>query len=159
MKNLNTNTQIEMPEKKLSKKKYIIGTGILILILFAVGTIYLAGQNKNRKADLPETKKIAPVVSPAPAQKQADLMSQLPYKTDNYVIEYFPYSSYYSFRLKGSTYEQIKKNREAAYSWIKNNDGFKNNEFCAFKYNIYFQYIVDDQKTEELTVLPDCSSQ
>lgn len=158
MKDLNTNTQIEMPKEKLLKKKYVIGTGILILILLAVAAIFLLGQNKNRKTDVPETKKIAPVVSPAPAQKQANLMSRLPYKTDSYVIEYFPYSSYYSFRLKGSTYEQIKKNRDAAYAWIKNNDGFKNNEFCAFKYNIFFQYIVDDQKTEELTVLPDCSS-
>lgn len=160
MENVITNTQTEMPKEKSPTKKYIVlGIIALIIVLLAAGAFYIFNQTKNKKPAKPESKKPAAVFSPASAQGQADLISQLPYITDNFTVEYYPSSGYYSFRLRGSNYEEVKKNRDAAYSWIQSKKGFKNNEFCAFKYNVFFQNIEDNQKVAELTTFPACLSQ
>lgn len=143
------------PAKPIYRNKVVI-VAVIVLVLLGAAAIYFFAPKAVKKTAQETKKTTAPAISPAPALKQADLMSQLPYKTDAFIAEYFPTSRYYSFRLKGTTYEEIKKNRDAAYSWIKNMDGFKNNEFCAFKYNIFFQNLNDSQKTEELTVFPAC---
>ncbi len=91
----------------------------------------------------------------------ASFVSELPYETEGFMVEYYPKSGFYFITLRGSSDQEVNENKNKASEWINSHSAFnQTNAFCGMKYQIVLppkQSQVDSETLKGQLVMPGCN--
>lgn len=139
-------------------KKHLLVLVLLVLIIGAIIYLFTRGGKSNyEQADLVKTELyIDPKV-----EDLASFVSELPYETEGFMVEYYPNSSFYFITLRGQTDEELNNNKNKANDWIISHSAFsEKNSFCGQKYQIVLPPKGDNVEVnnlEGMLTMPGCN--
>lgn len=142
--------------KKPTKKVVVI---VAVLGIVIAGVLLLIFKDNKPKYERVSLVKTQLYVDPD-IKDLASFVSELPYETEEFMLEYYPNSGFYFITLRGENDQKVEESKLKADAWIKTHKAFTgNNDFCGLKYQILLPArpnveVVDIEK--QLT-MPGCN--
>ena len=152
---------LDMPNSTNNKrltKKHLLVLGLVLLVI-GVG-VYMFTRNNKLDYEQVDLVKTELYVDPK-LEDLASFVSELPYETEGYMVEYYPNSGFYFITLQGQTDAEVNNNKNKANDWIVSHTAFsENNSFCGQKYQIVLPPKGDNVEVnnlESMLTMPGCN--
>lgn len=140
-----------------NRRKLIVVGLVAVLVLGTVLFITRRGKPDYEQVSLVKTELY---VDPK-IEDLASFVSELPYETEGFMVEYYPKSGFYFITLRGSNDQEVNENKNKASQWINAHSAFsQTNAFCGMKYQIVLppkQSQVDLDTLKGQLVMPGCN--